>query len=145
MSNVYEDDVVTWAEQQAHLLRTGQWSRLDIDNIVEEIEDVGESERREVQNRLCVLISDLLKWSHQPGRRSRNWREGIQLQRTIIDKQLRRHAGLSTLLNDDEWAVEAYGDARTAIYNETGQPDLPEQLPWSIGELLSPEFWPEAR
>jgi hypothetical protein len=58
MSNLYEDDVVTWAEQQSHLLRTGQWSRLDIYNIVEEIEGVGESEKREGQSWLCVLISE---------------------------------------------------------------------------------------
>ena len=64
MDNLYDEDVIAWAEQQAHLLRTGQWSQLDIGNIAEEIDDVGKSEKRELQSRLCVLISHFLKWSH---------------------------------------------------------------------------------
>jgi hypothetical protein len=49
MGNLYEDDVIAWAEQQAALLRRGAWSQLDIDNIAEEIEDVDKSEKRELQ------------------------------------------------------------------------------------------------
>lgn len=63
MSNLYDEDVIAWAEQQSRLLRSRQWSQLDIDNIAEESEDVGKSEKRELQSRMCVLMAHLLKWT----------------------------------------------------------------------------------
>jgi hypothetical protein len=65
MSNLYDEDVIAWAEQQSRLLRSRQWSQLDIDNIAEEIEDVGKSEKRELQSRMCVLMAHLLKWTYR--------------------------------------------------------------------------------
>lgn len=105
---------------------------------------MGKSEHRELQSRLCVLISHLLKWAHQPGRRGRSRHNTIQQQRSIIDKKLKRHLSLKVLLGDEEWMAEAYRHARTDAFVETGLPDLPEELPWSGGELLCLEFWPQA-
>jgi len=143
MGNLYDDDVVAWARQQAGLIRAQQWSQLDMDNIVEEIEDVGKSEKRELQSRLCVLISHLLKWSHQPARRGRSWRKTIKEQRSAIELDLQKHPSLQALLGDADWIAAAYRHARTATFAETGQPDLPDQLPWPIGQVLSQDFWPE--
>jgi hypothetical protein len=64
MGTLYDDDVISWAAQQAALLRAGRWSELDIDNIAEEIEDVGKSEKRQLQSRQVVLLTHLLKWKY---------------------------------------------------------------------------------
>ncbi|NVM74782.1 hypothetical protein FHW83_000542 [Duganella sp. SG902] len=143
MSNLYEHDFVAWAEQQAHLLRTGQWSRLDIDNIVEEIADVGKSERHALQSRLRVLIAHLLKWTHQPARRGRSWRRTIKDQRAAIALHLKRHPSLKPALDDPDWLESAFADARTDAFDETGIPDLPLNLPWSIEQLMDQDFLPE--
>ncbi len=37
----YEHDVIAWANEQARLLRSGQFAALDIEHLAEEIEDVG--------------------------------------------------------------------------------------------------------
>jgi hypothetical protein len=58
----YEQDVIAWANQQARLLRSGQFVALDIEHLAEEIEDVGKSEQREPVNRLALLLAHLLKW-----------------------------------------------------------------------------------
>jgi hypothetical protein len=143
MSNLYDDDVIAWAAQQVQLLRSGRWSELDINNIAEEIDDVGKSERRELQSRVCILIAHLLKWSHQPGRRGRSWSKTIREQRSAIDRDLKKHPGLSALLSDADWMATVYLHARTTAFVETGQPDLPEELPWAVEALLSQDFWPE--
>ena len=39
----YEKDIIAWANEQAKLLRAGQFDQLDIEHIAEEIEDVGKS------------------------------------------------------------------------------------------------------
>ena len=55
MSTLYEDDVTAWATQQAALLRRGQWSQLDIDNIAEEIEDMNISHRHQLAHRIVDI------------------------------------------------------------------------------------------
>ena len=67
MGTLYEDDVIAWSEQQAALLRSGRWDLLDIDNIAEEIEDVGKSEKRELQSRHAVLVRPLRRFAGASG------------------------------------------------------------------------------
>ncbi len=144
MSNLYDEDVISWAEEQARLLRSRQWSQLDIDNIVEEIEDVGKSEKHELQSHMCVLMAHLLKWAYQPGRRGHSWDNTICEQRAALGRDLAKYPSHTTLLHDLDWLAVAFGRARATTYMETGQPSLPDQLPWTLAQLTAPDFWPDA-
>ena len=74
MSNsLYDRDFYAWANEQAALLRAGRLTEADIENIAEEIESMGRSEKRELVGRLAILLQHLLKWQFQPGRRSASW------------------------------------------------------------------------
>lgn len=84
MSDLYETDVVAWAEEQAALLRSGQLSAIDASKIAEEIEDVGKNEQRALASRLAVLVAHLLKWKFQPELRSKSWQNTIREQRSAI-------------------------------------------------------------
>ena len=53
----YDEDVILWSLEQARLLRGGQFSQLDIEHLADEIEDVGKSEKRELANRMSVLLA----------------------------------------------------------------------------------------
>jgi hypothetical protein len=143
MGTLYDDDVISWAAQQAALLRAGRWSELDIDNIAEEIEDVGKSEKRELQSRLTVLFSHLLKWKFQPLRRTRSWRKTIREQRAGIKRDVRKTPSLKSLMNNPEWIAETYRHAMLDTYAETLLPALPVEAPWSVAEILTEEFLPE--
>ena len=66
MMSTYETDFYAWTHDQATRLRTHDFARLDIDNLIEEIETMGPSERRQLTNRLEVLLIHLLKWTFQP-------------------------------------------------------------------------------
>ena len=68
----YEEDFYLWTEEQARLLRSGEFSAIDAANIAEEIESMGRSDRRELKSRLIVLLTHLLKWRYQPEARSRS-------------------------------------------------------------------------
>ena len=76
MSDLYDRDFYAWANEQAGLLREGRLSSADVANIAEEIETLGRNEKRELRSRLSVLFLLLLKWRHQPARRSRSWELG---------------------------------------------------------------------
>ena len=95
MSNtLYERDFYAWANQQAALLRAGQLSDADIENIAEEIESIGRSEKRALISRLSVLLVHLLKWQFQPERRDKSWRITIEQQRDQLDDQLNDNPSL---------------------------------------------------
>ena len=139
----HETDFYSWTQQQASLLRQGRLSELDIVNLIEEIEDLGASERRELENRLSVLLMHLLKWGYQPDHRSTSWEGTIRSQRFRLKKCLRENPGLKPRLTDI--LSEAYKPAIFDAMSETGLKlnSFPTKCPWSVEQVLDDEFWPE--
>jgi hypothetical protein len=68
----YQTDYYGWTVEQAELLKTGDWQHLDIENLIEEVEAMGRSEKRALESRLVVLVTHLLKWKYQPVRRGKS-------------------------------------------------------------------------
>lgn len=63
-TDTYERDFYRWTQQQAALIRKGRLEALDLEHIAEELEDMGISSKRELVNRLGVLLAHLLKWRY---------------------------------------------------------------------------------
>jgi hypothetical protein len=143
MGKLYETDIAAWAIEQAHLLRSRQWSLLDTENLAEEIEDVGKSERRELESRLAVLIAHLLKWHFQASKRSSRWSETIDVQRKRVEDRLRRTPSLARYLRDESWLQEVWHDGLAVALKETGLSGLPHEQIWSVDQLRDPEFFPD--
>ena len=144
MSNsLYERDFYAWANEQATLLRAGQLERADIDNIAEEIESMGRSEKRELVSRLTVLLLHLLRWRYQPGLRSRSWHGSIEVQRHSLDDHLLDNPSLKSRL--DEAIRTAYRTARIEAERETGliRDIFPRDCPFTFGEMADQDFWPD--
>jgi hypothetical protein len=141
--NSYDTDIIAWANEQARLLRAGHFDDLDIEHIAEEIEDVGKSEQRELENRLEVLLMHLLKWQFQPNLQGRSWLLTVAEQRRRITKLLRKNPSL----NADMASIlaDVYDDARFSAMRETGldMSVFPESCPWTFEQIMNPEFWPE--
>lgn len=143
MGNRYDKDVAAWAFEQAELLRSHNWSALDIENIAEEIESVGRSEKRELASRMSVLIAHLLKWQIQPDHRTRSWLRTIRHQRQRLDRLLQKMPSLKSCLEDSEWLGDAFEDAVELASKETGMDDFPERLPWTANQVLDTGFLPD--
>ncbi len=136
----YDGDVIAWANEQARLLRTGQFAALDIEHLAEEIEDVGKSEQRELASRMAVLLAHLLKWQWQPARRGRSWDATIRVQRASIAHRLQRTPSLRQSLADPDWCQDAWNDALAKAIEETGLSDFPLHCPWPMEKILDPDW-----
>ena len=88
-----EADLYSWALRQAELLRAGRLSEIDPAGLAEEIDDVGEEQYHRLESALRVLMLHILKWDHQPDRRSRSWTITIREQRRRVGRQLRKKSG----------------------------------------------------
>lgn len=111
----YEDDLYTWVQEQVALLRAGRIERIDAHNISEELSDVGSEQYDKLESALEVLLMHMLKWDHQPKRRSRSWRLTIREQRQRLEKQLGKNPGLKSRLAEaieDGFALGRTGAAR---------------------------------
>jgi Domain of unknown function DUF29 len=139
----YEEDFFAWTVEQSRLLRSGELSAIDAANIAEEIESMGRSDRREIQSRLTVLLTHLLKWQLQPMMRSTSWSGTIREQRRQIEKLLRESPSLQPFVA--EALSEAYSDAREDAVEQTGltETDFPAECPFTVDEVLSRQFLPE--
>jgi len=141
--DLYDVDVIAWAEQQAALLRAGRLEELDIAHIAEEIEDVGKSEQRELASRIAVLLMHLLKWQRQPERRGSSWRHTIAAQRHAISVRIKRTPSLQATLRDPAWWEEVWADAVAAATAEAGLGDFPAVCPWALSAIQDGAWLPD--
>jgi Domain of unknown function DUF29 len=136
-------DLYSWARRQAELLRAGRLAEIDPVAIAEEIDDVGEEEYHRLESALRVVMLHLLKWDHQPDRRSRSWALSIREHRRRVLKQLKRSPGLKSELV--EALSAAYEDARDEASSETGLPlsAFPAVRRYEFADILErPVAWP---
>ncbi|WP_404789560.1 DUF29 domain-containing protein [Altericista sp. CCNU0014] len=139
-ANLYETDFYAWTLEQSKLLREGNFKRLDLVNLVEEIESLGKQQRQELRNRLGVLIGHLLKWNYQPERRSKSWRATIREQRREILQLLKENPSLKPYLG--ETIAHAHESGLDLVVKETplDYGDLPENCPYTSEQLFDPDF-----
>ena len=88
-NNLYNEDYYLWLQNTVQLLREGKFSEVDAANLIEEIEDMGKSEKRALESNLVVLLLHLLKYKYQPSKRTNNWKSNIREHRRRIRKAFR--------------------------------------------------------
>jgi hypothetical protein len=139
---IYESDFYGWLTEQAHLLKSGHYHELDAENLIEEIESIGKSEKRALESRLIVLLQHLLKWQHQPNFRGKSWELTIKEQRLRIEKIIRDNPSLKRQL--EHCFTEAYPFAVLQAAKETGLDEnvFSNQCEWCLQQVLDTTFYP---
>lgn len=123
-------------------MRAGRLSEADIEHVAEEIESMGKTEKRELASYLTVLLLHLLKWQHQPGRRSASWQATIRVQRRDLAVHMDDNPSLKAML--PQAIDQAYSNALIEAGAETGllESAFPAVCPWTFGHITNPSFWP---
>jgi len=150
-SKLYETDYGAWAKRQIELLGSRRFADLDIAHLIEELEDMGRSERNELESRLTILLAHLLKWQFQYAELAERWKEfkGDSWRSTIIEqrdriaKRLQKSPGLRPEM--DSFAAEAYADAVSLARKESGLPSehFPQECPYTLDQILDDNFFPQ--
>src|SRR5437016_1033822 len=132
----YDRDLYSWAVEQAALLRAGRIAEADVLNIAEEIDDVGNEQYAKLESALRLILLHLLKWDHQPQRRSRSWWASVSVHRKHVQRVLRKNPGLKPFV--DEAVTEAYETARIEAAAQTSLEEdvFPLECPYSWTEIM---------
>ena len=132
---LYEQDETAWLEAMSALAAEGRYGEMDFPNLSEYLTDMSKRDRREVYNRLIVLLVHLLKWEHQPDQHSGSWRATVREQR----RELRQLLESGTLRNHAAAVLmDAFAEARlqAADESEMDVTVFPTVNPWSLDEIM---------
>lgn len=143
LKNEYEKDFYAWTLHNAELMRQGKLSEIDVENVAEEIESMGRSDKRELVSRLAVLIMHLLKWQFQPNGQGSSWITTIKNQRIDITDLLDESPSLKHEL--DLKLSKAYAKAIINAANETklSEKTFPGKCPYTLDQCLDFNFFPK--
>lgn len=139
----YDKDFYSWTQEQAALLKQGQFADLDIENLIEEVETMGRSEKRELESRLTVLLLHLLKWKYQDVRQCRSWELSIIEQRLKFDETLEENPGLKSKLNEILKKAYRYAVIEASKETQISIKIFPELCPWDLDKITDNEFYPD--
>ena len=138
----YEQDLYAWTKEHVALLQTRQFDKLDVPNLIEELEYMAKRDKRELFSRMILLFCHLLKWQFQTTRRSRSWEKTIIEQRHQLEFIL---ADSPTLYHKlaEKWAI-LYIKAVKQASRETklSLNSFPATCPYILEQVLDDDFYP---
>lgn len=163
LNELYWTDCYTWAMQQADALRRRDFAAVDWDNVIEEIEDVGRSERRSWTSHCATLVSHMLKlehWRSQDPEVGQTWIDTILAARRHMHDTLDDNPGLRS--QQEEMLRTAWKRGRRdakadmAEYQTAAREGpkykkalrdweraLPDSCPYALVAIEDPEWWPD--
>ena len=140
---LYDVDFHDWLMEQADAVRRRSANEIDWENLAEEVESLGRSQRSSLDSHLKRLVQHLLKWEHQPERRTYGWKVTINVQRDAVEGLLKMSPSLKSSVEDI--FVHAYASGRREALLETGLDagTLPEAPEFTLAEARDPSWPPD--
>jgi hypothetical protein len=146
-AKLYEEDFPRWAERQAELLRARRFDGLDLDRLIEEVADLGVSERKTVFSHARQLLQHLFKLEFSPAEwPRRGWLDSVVSRRSDLDERL-----TATLRRELEAALaEIYARARrdaarSLRQDGVAEDELPQACAYPLDQILDPDWLPANR
>jgi hypothetical protein len=141
--DLYEQDFCLWVERALVLLREGNFKDLDLENLLEEIADMSNSQKQALESNLKIILMHLLKYKYQANKRTNSWRYTIVEHRQRIRKAFKNSPSLKRHFLDE--FADVYLEARQLAAIETGLSinSFPLECPFSIEQSLDEVYFPE--
>ncbi len=135
----YEQDYAAWLDRQIGLLRDRRFDELDLEHLMDEVGDLGLSAFKGFVSAIEIVLLHMLKWDHQPERRSRSWQNSIIEHRRRIARELLDSPSYAARVDD---AVErAYDAAQPRAASQTDKPlaTFPDTCPYDWHAITTRE------
>lgn len=140
---LYEQDYFAWTQEQAALIRQGKLADVDAEHLIEELEEMGNSQANLLINHLRILLAHLLKWQYQSHLRGRSWQATIKELRYAMQRRLAKNHSLKSKW--DESVLDGYRLGVLLAVRETNLPEeqFPVDCPYTAEQIMAEDFWPE--
>jgi hypothetical protein len=140
--DLYDQDYYLWVMRTIELLNQKKFSELDLTNLVEEIEDMGKSEKKSITSNLRILLMHLLKYKYQSDKQTNSWLFTIVEHRKRLQEAFKVSPSLRCYY--EEVFLDCYQDARELASAETGlsMQIFSEVCPFTPEEALNSSYLP---
>jgi len=141
-SSLYDQDFMLWVENTVQLLKKRRLTELDLENLIDEVEDMGRNQKHALESNLTILLMHLLKWQYQSAKRSNSWKFTIREHRQRLQKIFRDSPSLKRYC--EQVFHDCYQDAKSLASDETGLEItlFPIESPYALIETLDQDFLP---
>jgi hypothetical protein len=143
MTTLYDRDFHQWIETTVTHLKQQKFDLVDWDNLIEEIESLGRSEKRAIRSHLVILLLHLLKWQYQPEYQCKSWQVSIKNARRQLLRLLKDNPSLAGDFLDES-IPDAYEEARERASEETTifLENFPVCCPYTLEQILEKDWLP---
>ncbi|MGD1903641.1 MAG: DUF29 domain-containing protein [Geitlerinemataceae cyanobacterium] len=140
---LYDRDYVLWVERTVADLRAGNLQNLDLENLIEEIEDMGSSQKHALIGNMQIVLMHLLKYASQPEKRSNSWRFTLVEHRDRLQRAVKASPSLKRYASEN--LDGCYKKAVRFASEEKGLPrsTFPPQNPFTLEEVFDSDYLPE--
>jgi len=142
-ADLYERDYYAWILEQVRALHERRVGDIDWENVAEEIEDLGKSEKRAVKSQIERLFEHLLKLAYAQGRMRQQNRQGwevtVEAARSDVRALLTENPSLRPIV--PEILQGAYLNGRAAAIAAI-RVDIPKLSPWTFEKIMDDAFLP---
>ena len=146
VKNLYDQDFALWIEATVKQLKSGDLSQVDLENLIEEVESLGKSQRKAVDNFLTRLLEHLLKRCYVVLPDCyRGWEIEIRNFRKELKKEFKYSPSLKRFMI--EILEECYREALEAVKEDYPDSNFPDVCPFAedIDGLLNHKFWQDEK
>ena len=116
----YAEDYAAWIEHQRQLMREHRLSELDLENLIDEVGDLGSNIWDKYVSAIELVLLHMLKWDYQSTHRSRSWQQSIGVHRDRLIDVLAQNPSFTPRREDA--VTRAYRYARREASGETNLP-----------------------
>ncbi|MDJ0845967.1 DUF29 domain-containing protein [Crocosphaera sp.] len=142
LKKLYEIDDYLWIIETVKLLKERRFNELDVENLIEELDDLGQERQNQVKSLLKQIIIHLLLleyWHNEYERNHRHWQGEILNFRDQLNDRITTN--FYNYLNENLSII--YKKARKYVAVKSGLETLPKECPYTLAELLDEDWFPK--
>ncbi len=142
LKELYEIDDYLWIQETVELLKQKRLDELDLENLIEELEDLGRERKLAVKSLLQQIIRHLLLlqyWDDERERNYRHWKSEVTSFRMQINDRMTRN--FYNYLTDNLSSI--YQKSRKYVRDKSGLDTFPPQCPYTLEQLLDEDWFPQ--
>jgi hypothetical protein len=144
--SLYDVDYQVWLDQTVAQLRSQDFSNIDLENLIEEIESLGKSDKRAISSYLMRLCEHLLKikyWESEQETCLRGWKVEVRNFRLQIQSILKDSPSLRNHLRENFLAAYQNGRELFLDSSELDGTLIPKAPEFTLEQTLDEDWLPQ--
>jgi len=139
LQQLYDRDFNLWIEQIKQRIQNRNFKDMDWDNLLEEIDDMGKSQKRSLESYLELLIAHILKlkyWESEKSRNYKHWKVEVNNFRNRINRLLKQNPSYR------KYMAEVYPDIfQDAVKSWRIEFDIPDNSFIELNRVMQEDYF----